>query len=784
MSATFFNNLIKTRPYRFIFLSCVVLPGAALVGSLNLARAFSFEQKVGLLGALDSFKGPLFLLLGLGLLGALSLQWAPGKRQRVALLAFWQIIWLLVGILEIAGHQFFVATGSSLDYYLLAFSLQNFSDNAEVIGSEVPKWVLWAIPLYALTILGAPWAAYLRLKDARVGAAKTQKDASRFGARALGLGALAIGLIIASAASSWSKQPLPLSTPTTTTIARSATQALNSALSPQSDAVASAREIGLEKSPQEEPSKPRNVVFVVLESTRASSVTPYNPKLSTTPYLADLAMRSTLVENAYAVVPHSSKALVAILCGVDPNLSMPITESLADNIPARCLAELLDEQGYRTAFFQSAREDFENRRQLVKNMGYRDFTSGNQLNTEGFSKANYFGYEDDIMLEPSKDWLKENADQPFFVTYFTVTPHHPYDAPKRYGRHDFAEDDLLNRYLNSVHYLDNFVKNIIEQYEELGLLDESIFVLVGDHGEGLGEHGRSQHDNVIYQEGIRIPMMIFDPQDPTPRRIQYNANHLDLVPSIIDRLGFEVIDGAYPGQPLWEINSERPMHAHCWYERRCMARVIGDEKYIHHFNSQPDEFFNLGEDPEERKDLAASRSDLQEWLAPLKQWREEVISVHRTHARDHLKEIALEELPQVDHPLDARFGDEAKLRGYDISRTSARPFQPIELTWYFESLKKMGPDWQLFIHAEHENGKFKNFDHIPADGLAPLDTWKPGTFIVDAHIIRLPRDWPPGEVTIYIGLWNKDTSARKEVSGEVAKDAKNRAEALRLQLTR
>jgi lipoteichoic acid synthase len=51
------------------------------------------------------------------------------------------------------------------------------------------------------------------------------------------------------------------------------------------------------------------------------------------------------------------------------------------------------------------------------------------------------------------------------------------------------------------------VKHLLEQYKELGLYEETIFVLYGDHGEAFGEHGLYQHDNVAYEEGLRVPLL-------------------------------------------------------------------------------------------------------------------------------------------------------------------------------------------------------------------------------------------------------------------------------------
>ena len=116
----------------------------------------------------------------------------------------------------------------------------------------------------------------------------------------------------------------------------------------------------------------RNVVLIHLESTRERSVTPYNKELYTTPFLDELAESSLLVEQAYVVVPRSSKASVAVNCGVDPPLYQG-PEFEPNGIPSPCLAGLLKDQGYSTVFFQSSTEDFEDFAGLVKNFGYEEY---------------------------------------------------------------------------------------------------------------------------------------------------------------------------------------------------------------------------------------------------------------------------------------------------------------------------------------------------------------------------------------------------------------------------
>jgi phosphoglycerol transferase MdoB-like AlkP superfamily enzyme len=96
-------------------------------------------------------------------------------------------------------------------------------------------------------------------------------------------------------------------------------------------------------------------------------------------------------------------------------------------------------------------------------------------------------------------------NSPTLVMYLGVTPHDNYLPIYRYGRKKFSSRTMLDRYLNNIHYDDFWVENIIEQYKRLGLYEESIFIIYGDHGEAFGEHGVYHHDGAIWEEGLRFP---------------------------------------------------------------------------------------------------------------------------------------------------------------------------------------------------------------------------------------------------------------------------------------
>lgn len=376
----------------------------------------------------------------------------------------------------------------------------------------------------------------------------------------------------------------------------------------------------------------RNVVLVLLESTRASAVTPYNQDLATTPYLDELSESSLMAETAYSTVPSTSKSLIAAECGTEPPLTMQIPRMLdSGGLPRPCLAELLREEGYNTVFYENATEEFEDRGELVKSFGYEDFYPLEYLEeegyTEGFERANYFGYEDDVLLQPSREWLRDNSSEPFLATYETITPHDQYLAPDRYGHKDFSEDDEFDRYLNSVRYLDFFIKNLMDQYKELGLYEDTVFVFYGDHGEGFGEHGMSGHGHILYEEGTRIPLIVHDPgRFESGERVREPVSQLDIAPTVLDLLGYEV-PGEYPGvslfRPPGEQARERALNFSCAEDEQCLARLEGGEKYIHDFD-EPDELYDLSEDPQEENDLAGnlSEAEKEERRSELLRWRE------------------------------------------------------------------------------------------------------------------------------------------------------------------
>ncbi len=635
---SFLGALMGLRDWVYLFSILVPL----FVYNLVL-KASSVASIPGLSPTFDLMRSDVFFNLGYALfwVGLFAAVRGRGPLRRVVVVLF-HVVTILVVVVNTFAHQYFRATGTTLDYGIVALWLPQFREVLPVLASGATLWgwaLLFAALFYAALVPSLVARAVERVTrrqgwPERSPAARSEVFfLGSFGLLLLAFGFGSLSLLIgvrstdnpAGASVSFVRAPFVNLTLTGVkgVISGAATDDGAAGLSVEHPAAKAT----LVETPSTEK---RNVVLIQLESTRAQATTPYNSDIETTPYLDELAKNSLLAERAYTTVPHTSKASTSINCGIEPRLVQPTTESGPDGVPVPCLPSLLKDQGYGTVLFQSSTQSFEDFTGLIGNFGYEEYYPLESMDKSGFEPTNYFGYEDDIMLEPSKEWLEEQKEsgEPFMAEYMTGTGHDDYQClGTSYGSEDYSEEELLNGYLNCVRYQDIFLKNLIDQYKEMGLYENTIFVIYGDHGEAFGEHRRFQHDDVMWEEGIKVPFMIHAPGLLESGRVEGLSNHTDILPTVLDLLGYEVEDGEYPGYSLLrEPPEDRTLMFNCFHDKACSASLKGTEKYIYHYGNQPDELFDLSKDPLEKNNLASQRSkeELDEQRGELLEWRSRV----------------------------------------------------------------------------------------------------------------------------------------------------------------
>lgn len=354
-----------------------------------------------------------------------------------------------------------------------------------------------------------------------------------------------------------------------------------------------------------------NIAIIVLESTRRDAISAYNPDLAVkTEFFDELAQDSLVFYRAQSSIPHTSKALVSIHCGVFPYPNLPILESV-HGLPSPCLPEQLALLGYENYFMQSATHYFENRQNLVEQFGFKQFFSAEDVDDDQYSKR-YFGYDDEVVLKPNGDWLS-TVKQPFIASYLTVGTHWPYEVDKEQKLHQYFEKkkhkglrlfDLqkpFNNYLNLVNKQDDFLRQLIQQYKDSGHYDNTLFIILADHGEAFGEHQPLQHNNNMYPEVLDIPMLIHAPF----AKHWHGESHQLIQQSDIALMLNNVLNG----KELLQDIDHQALFSSCWYWRWCIARTDENYRYIHNFDDSPDELYAIANDPLMKINIASQHPE-------------------------------------------------------------------------------------------------------------------------------------------------------------------------------
>jgi arylsulfatase A-like enzyme len=691
---------------------------------------------------------------------------------------------LVLTLLVFVEHGFWLTTGAILDGYTLWYGLDQLDALGKVYLSEMGPAV-WLGFAFVLALQLLPRLAWHRPAKSPAPAISpagphTLATPATPATRPLSLGV--IGLVLLAPACTGvfalvSDVPDPVLPLTGNVVAEFAGDVLRSD-DPSHPANAQHAD-ALEDIPvvlAKATDKPRgNVIVIVLESLRASATSVYSPELDTTPFLLSLAAKGAVVEHAWPSVTHTSKALVGALCGIHPKLDVPIEEAEPTGLPVPCLARLLNQQGFDTAFMQTATAHFERRDQLVRNMDYTTFESKETLPSAGFEETSYFGWEDRALVKPALDWVAARK-APFFLTLLTLSTHHTYKTPSNFPKVKRTSGEL-DAYLNATSYLDTVLAELFAGLDALGRLDDTLIVLVGDHGEAFGEHGRFQHDSVIYEEGLHIPMVLVGPGVPAATRIAGNRHAIDIVPTVLEWVGTPVLSGL-PGKSLLTTDGHDRVFAACWLRLRCMAVREGPLKYIWHFDRQGPEVFDLAKDPLEKANILAStppevasrlRDQVLAWKADNDlRWARFFANSHR----DFVTTLP----PAVGRPLDVVFSDVgtptpdgdtpaarplARLIGIDAPAFAVSGL-PLTITLHWEVLSAPGPGWKIFTHLLGVSDGARprlNADHVPVSGRHPVASWQPHTFISDPFRIFPEPKLPPGTYELVVGLWNETSKA-------------------------
>ncbi len=391
------------------------------------------------------------------------------------------------------------------------------------------------------------------------------------------------------------------------------------------------------------PSLPReeglNCLLITLDTTRADRLGCYGYELARTPNIDSLARSGVMFAQAYAQVPLTFPSHCSIFTG-----TYPIYHGARNNgtyyLPEeiKTLAQILKEQGYHTAAFVSS-FTVDSRFGLDRGFDlYDDYFGRGQA----FKATNAERRAEEVFQAFSR-WLEGNNSQPFFCWVHFFDPHLPYDPPSPYL------EEFMNRpYDGEIAYMDFYVGQVMRQLREKKLLARTVVILAGDHGEALGEKGEEGHGVFLYEESMRVPLIIYwENRFPSGKVITPRVRLIDLMPSVLDLLKIP-IPAEIQGQSLLPYIERKkaadlPNYMETYFPRENYgwSELVGlmdkEWKYI---RAPREELYNLKKDPEETNNLAAAEKKV---VANLKKKLEDYIRQYSSRFLAQRKDLTPEE---------------------------------------------------------------------------------------------------------------------------------------------
>ena len=366
-----------------------------------------------------------------------------------------------------------------------------------------------------------------------------------------------------------------------------------------------------------------NVVIVILEGIQYRLTSLARDKDDPTPFLAGLAGRGAEFSNTRTSLTHTTKALFPLLTGRLPSISQDIAEAVPVAKPYAGLATILKQQlGYRSAFFQSAKGNFECRPGLVYNLGFDKFWARDNLNDPN-AFLGYLACDEFSMLKPISKWIKADSG-PFLVVILCSVSHDPYEVPEWFAA---PARKPFERYLQAIRYTDKFLEALDEELAGLNLSDNTIYCVIGDHGEAFGEHGLSGHQRIAFEETLRIPWVMRAPSLLEPqRRITEPVSSIDLTPTLLGLLGFDTRSAHFDGiDALGVIPDKRKVYFSCWMQEGPVGFIQGKDKFIYNPTTKTVSVYDLSADPCELNRTELQQQQGQEIAEEIFAWRKNSI---------------------------------------------------------------------------------------------------------------------------------------------------------------
>ena len=358
---------------------------------------------------------------------------------------------------------------------------------------------------------------------------------------------------------------------------------------------------------------PLDVILFVLESTPAEYLRAYGSTYKVTPHLDRWAQRGAVFENAYAHAPATNKSLCSILCSLYPWISFKTVSQEKPDIALPSIVTQLAPRGYASAFFFSGDLSYQSAGEFVRARGfdyvedYRQRKSTRQVFThDRWPFLN--GSDDRSTVDSLLAWLdrQRGAGRPGFAMLWTMMTHYPYFTAGDVKPFAPSNENLFNTYLNALHYGDAAFGAMMDHLEEQHRLDDTLVIVVGDHGEAFGRHEQLSHGNKIYEENCHVPLLLIHPT-LAGQRHKTVGGLVDIAPTITDMLGLPSAE-TWQGRSLFAADRPDRTYFFAPWSDHLFGYREHDTKFIYNATTDRYELYDLAADPTEQTNLIPRRA--------------------------------------------------------------------------------------------------------------------------------------------------------------------------------
>ncbi len=358
-----------------------------------------------------------------------------------------------------------------------------------------------------------------------------------------------------------------------------------------------------------------NVLLVTLDTTRADHLSCYKNEAvqninrgARTPHLDALAARGARFAHATAHVPLTLPSHASMFTGTYPPVHQ--LRDMGGFVLDRrhvTMVTIAKNSGFQTAAFLGSKAVG---RQFGLQQGFDVYddqmaSQDDEAKLPGIFPERRAAATTDRALE----WLKQHGQEKFLMWVHYYDPHDPYDPPEPY-KSAYPKDP----YSGEIAYTDEQVGRLLDSLGQNRVLDRTLVIVMGDHGEGLNDHGEKAHGIFLYDDTLHVPFMMAGPGISAGKVVTEQVRSIDLFPTVLEFLGLPPSPAAQ-GLSLWPliqggkqpsgkganyayIETLYPKTYMNWSELRGIR--TGEWKFV--LGPRP-ELYDLVHDPEEKENV-------------------------------------------------------------------------------------------------------------------------------------------------------------------------------------